>query len=278
MTTTYSPNPGYQANPDFAPNASRTSLLAITSLVLGILSIFTCFLQVVGPLAILVGVIALVAIARSQGTLAGRGLAVSGMITGIVGVVLGVFLLLGTFFTVNQIGRYGQFVSDAQSRDQSATSAWLSPSSSASLDEATLETFADATDDALGSFGNVTPGLWAFFQSFPRIERLRPSDLQTYQSRGMTPIPMPAEFANGPATLVMIVSQREPMAGTVFGKVVNVAVIPEGSTKVIWLFDPAAPVPPMPVPGTQLPPIPSDPANGPAPVPPPTSDPAPTDG
>jgi len=257
MTTMYPPG-GATANPYIVSPPHRTSILAITSLVLGILSIFVCFFQVVGPLAIFVGVFALIAIARSDGTLAGKGLAVSGIITGLLSLILGLVMLFGTFFAVNQIGRYGQLVTDAQTKDETAVAAWLSSTAEGVADSPTLDAFADATDDSLGTFSRVTPGLGAFFMSLPKIERLNPSDLHTYQARGLTPIPIPAEFAKGPATLLVVVSQAEPMTGSAFGKVVNMAVIPEGSTKVIWLFDTAAALPTPPAPAT-----PALPPNGP---------------
>ena len=58
------------------PNA-KTSGLAITSLVLGILSIFTLFLTAIP--AIIFGIIGLVKIEKSRGQLKGKGLAIAGI-------------------------------------------------------------------------------------------------------------------------------------------------------------------------------------------------------
>lgn len=62
--------------------ASRTSALAITSLVLGLLSFCTFFLT--APLAIILGIISLVMIARSHGQLKGTGMAIAGIVVPVV--------------------------------------------------------------------------------------------------------------------------------------------------------------------------------------------------
>jgi prepilin-type processing-associated H-X9-DG protein len=61
---------------------AKTSALAITSLVLGILSFCTFLLT--APLAFILGVISLIMIARSNGRLKGMGFAITGMVVPVV--------------------------------------------------------------------------------------------------------------------------------------------------------------------------------------------------
>lgn len=70
--------------PPLPPGASapRTSGLAIASLVLGILSLFLTILTSIP--AIICGILALTRISSSRGQLAGRGLAISGIVTGVL--------------------------------------------------------------------------------------------------------------------------------------------------------------------------------------------------
>ena len=65
---------------------SKTSGLAVTSLILGILGFFTCGFTAL--LGLVLGIIALVKVRNSQGTLKGNGLALAGII------VSGVFILM----------------------------------------------------------------------------------------------------------------------------------------------------------------------------------------
>ncbi|MHC4396656.1 MAG: DUF4190 domain-containing protein [Planctomycetota bacterium] len=73
-----------------ASDDAKTSGLAITSLVLGILSIFTCFVTVIP--AIIFGIIGLVKIEKSAGRLKGKGLAIAGI--AVPAATLPVFFLL----------------------------------------------------------------------------------------------------------------------------------------------------------------------------------------
>ena len=73
----------------------KTSALAITSLVLGILALLVCFL---GPLlaipAVICGHLALSRINRSGGELTGNGLAVGGLVTGYMSILIGGLLMI----------------------------------------------------------------------------------------------------------------------------------------------------------------------------------------
>lgn len=74
--------------------ASKTSGMAITSLVLGILGLFTCGLT--SLFGLILGIIAMVKVKNSGGRLSGNGLALAGVIvSGIFLVMIPVFGLLG---------------------------------------------------------------------------------------------------------------------------------------------------------------------------------------
>ena len=70
----------------------RTSALAIWSLVLGILS-FLCFSIFAAVPGVICGHKALSRIKRSSGTLAGEGLAIAGLVTGYIGILLAIVVI-----------------------------------------------------------------------------------------------------------------------------------------------------------------------------------------
>ena len=74
-------------------SVAKTSGLAIASLVLGILSMCSGFLT--GIPALILGVIALSKISKSTGMLKGQGLAVTGLCTGGLGLIVGTAFLAG---------------------------------------------------------------------------------------------------------------------------------------------------------------------------------------
>ncbi|RYD49984.1 MAG: DUF4190 domain-containing protein [Verrucomicrobiaceae bacterium] len=81
--------------PDYRPlGPPRKSGLAITSLVLGIVGLPTVFPAIV---AVVLGHLALAKIRRSAGALEGKGIAVSGLVIGYVGLVLMPFLIFAGF-------------------------------------------------------------------------------------------------------------------------------------------------------------------------------------
>src|SRR5947209_8156207 len=74
------------------PPPSRTSGLAIWSLVLGILSL-ACFSFFAAIPGVICGHAALGRIKRSGGALAGQGLAIAGLITGYIGIALAIVVI-----------------------------------------------------------------------------------------------------------------------------------------------------------------------------------------
>ncbi len=74
------------SDPDHSPSvATKTSGMAVTSLVLGILGFLTCGLT--GLVGGILGVVALVGINNSRGHLRGQGLAVSGIVVSAVSLI-----------------------------------------------------------------------------------------------------------------------------------------------------------------------------------------------
>jgi hypothetical protein len=101
----YGQPPGYPPGPPGAPGGygapQQTSPLAIVSLVLGILGVPCCGFFVLGIGAAVTGFLARKQIAESQGRLKGNGMALAGLILGIVMIVIAVvywiLILAGVF-------------------------------------------------------------------------------------------------------------------------------------------------------------------------------------
>jgi len=95
--------PGGYGMPGQAPYGSpRTSKLAITSLVLGVLSLPLVFIPVLGPVCAAVGlVLGLVGIAGAQRKNLKRGIGIAGIILSVVGLIGGGLLTTAEFHAVN---------------------------------------------------------------------------------------------------------------------------------------------------------------------------------
>jgi hypothetical protein len=109
---------GSIAAPSEAPRVARTSATAITSLVGGILG-FVC-LPVIGPLvAIFCALIAFADIHVSHGRVGGKGVAVAGMILGVLGLLLNIAMGVFMFFMF----RYAMKMAEATVKFQKAAKA-----------------------------------------------------------------------------------------------------------------------------------------------------------
>jgi hypothetical protein len=82
-----------------APEAGLNQTLAIVSLVLGIASIVIC--QLTGPVAVVLGFLARRKVSQSPGEYGGAGLALGGIITGIIGTL---FLILAIAYLIFVFG------------------------------------------------------------------------------------------------------------------------------------------------------------------------------
>jgi hypothetical protein len=84
------PGYGYPQQGYGYPPPRRTSTKAVVGLVLGIVSILFCYLGVlIGPAAIMVSILARREIDDApQGAVEGRGMAIAGLVTGIIGTII----------------------------------------------------------------------------------------------------------------------------------------------------------------------------------------------
>lgn len=94
--SSYGPAPSYQpqgaGHPGGYAGPPKTSPLAIVSLVLGVVGFVFCTWFVLSLAAAVTGFIARRQIKASQGTLKGAGMATSGLVLGVVSVVLGLLI------------------------------------------------------------------------------------------------------------------------------------------------------------------------------------------
>jgi hypothetical protein len=116
-TPYYGQQPAYGPPPSYVPPPSyyalsgatpQTNGLAITSLVVGIVSLVLSFccvgLSLLGVAGVVCGFVARSQIARSQGYQTGAGLALAGIVVSSIGVLLGVGLFVLTFAVMASSG------------------------------------------------------------------------------------------------------------------------------------------------------------------------------
>ncbi|GJM19677.1 MAG: hypothetical protein DHS20C14_18900 [Phycisphaeraceae bacterium] len=187
----------------------RTSITAIFSLICS----FICCLPLVPLLGAGLGVLALIGIGRSDGRVGGKGLAVCGIVLGIIVTLLqvgGFFLLdTGLRLMVREGNTVGQALTDLEA-DRPGPMRSILAGPLGSMTDAELAEFRDAYTADMGPFVSTPQTPWALLGGYIENEQL----MKPYQNRpGLMPIT--ATFSNGAGLLVVITdtSGRTPNAG-----------------------------------------------------------------
>ena len=142
---------------------ARTSIMAVLSL---IFSLLCC----TAPLGVLFGGVALLAIAFSGGKVKGMGLAIAGLI---IGIIVTVVLLGSAFAAVTGLTLIAQPASSAissiESGDANAARTVFSAGSQATITDERLEEFRGIMSDDLGTFDHAPDGLGGWWSGYTGV-------------------------------------------------------------------------------------------------------------
>lgn len=189
-------SPGFDA----APVATRTSVAAILSLVCAL----ACFVPGLGVLAIILGIAAIILIGSSAGRVTGRGLAISGILIGLlVTLAWGGATVLVTkamsMFGTHLMAPMNTLFQSIESQDYAkARTLMNTPSGVPAPTDEQFDAFVAAYHAELGNYKKMPTGVIEFFTSFQKVQTF-------FQPRqgGAPEMPIPTEFSN--ATGVVLV-------------------------------------------------------------------------
>ena len=201
--------PYESSNVNLYQEPERTSIMAILSLVLGLLG---CCTFVTAPIGLLLGALGIVGIIRSKGRVGGTGLAIGGIIVAILAMAiwLGIVFGFGGMMKV-MIQKFGgtteTILTDAQNGDYDSVRNLMLPPASEVSDEQIAEFNAALTND-LGAFVGLPDSLGEMFRGYMDVGPL----IQTYNGRPGY-VPMPVRFDSG-WVLVMYVMDPSGQSGS----------------------------------------------------------------
>jgi len=170
---------------------SRLSKSSLTSMIVSIFSIVCCPIgSVVGFLGLLLGIVGLMR--TSAVGVHGRGLAITGIVLGLIGMVIGTGLVIGFSQGV------GMFVEPAEesivtldSGDTQAFRATLSSSLDQNVSDEQISAFAATLREDFGALVNAPSSVWEYIG----LAAKGGPDMQSGQGQGW--IPVAAEFDGG---------------------------------------------------------------------------------
>ncbi|MCC6970917.1 MAG: DUF4190 domain-containing protein [Phycisphaerales bacterium] len=188
----------------------RTSILAILSLVCSLI----CLIPGTGVLAAIFGISALIGIKGSRGRVGGTGLAIAGLIVGLLFTMIWVGLAIGATkmmqgFTSQFTGPMNQSIVALDTGDASRVRGMLTPEANAAITDQHINDFRAAYQAELGSFKGVPTDMIEFFSAYGTVAPM----MQNLQGR-QNLMPVPGNFDKGAALLVLVMDNtRQPTQG-----------------------------------------------------------------
>ncbi|HED52891.1 MAG TPA: DUF4190 domain-containing protein [Phycisphaerales bacterium] len=238
----------YEAGADFSEHRydepPRTSLLAIMSLVCSLV----CFIPGLSAIGSLLGVFALLGISKSEGRVKGTGLAVAGIVVGMLVTVIWFVVVIGMQKAMSQYTNLGQAITDIEAGDLSALRGELSSSTQAVLTDEMVADFKAAYTADGGAFVEWPQGMLQIFGEFMKLGKAgqQPDNTKVPYANA---VPLPGKFANGTHLVWVVLDQKELAASSTRPATINVGYTASDNST-IWLVDPdvlsAGPAPTTP--------------------------------
>jgi hypothetical protein len=187
----------------------RTSILAILSLVCSLI----CLIPGTGVLAAIFGISALIGIKGSRGRVGGTGLAIAGLIVGLLFTMIWVGIAIGANKIMQevtgQVTQMNQALVAMDSGDNSKLRAVLVPEVGQTVTDQQISDFRSAYQAELGSFKGVPTDMIEFFSAYGTVAPM----MQNLQGR-QNLMPVPGNFDKGAALLVLVMDNtRQPTQG-----------------------------------------------------------------
>lgn len=162
---------------------ARTSVLAILSLV----SSLICCIPGLGALGAVLGGLSLIRIGSSNGRRTGKGLAITGIVIGLIVSILWVFIFIGASATMAQAAKIFQpMVQAATAPDAATLRAKVSPTLANVLTDADFANFKAKIDAEIGAVQPPPTGMIAFFKQYGEVGQLMQN-----QQPGQNAMPIP---------------------------------------------------------------------------------------
>lgn len=214
----------------------RTSVMAILSLVFGILCV-----PFFGLIAIFLGVFAMFGIKASRGRVSGTGLAVAGVVLGIIatlvwGGCVGT-IVVGINALEKQVGpQISETIASIENNDATTLASKMDPSVRDQIGPDTIERFRSSYVATHGEFERLPQGLGEWFDAYSIVG----PQMQGLQGR-QDVIPFPGKFENGWALILIelnVGGQSQPS-----GLPITNIVISDGTNEIKLLTGLIAPAP-----------------------------------
>lgn len=209
---------------------SRTSIMAILSLITGGL----CCLPITGPVAVALGGASLFSIARSEGRLTGKPMAVIGLVLGLISAAVWVSVAVGASSVINAIRQSATpMLTAIQNGDVAGVRQALPLASQAGLTDLQVQRFSAEVQTKLGKVKGLPTNLGDIFKYYINISSALPPEIlaeMTDKTNPVTYLPIPVDFEKGRATVLLRMAESAQNMTSPLDLVDNIVIsLPDGT-------------------------------------------------
>ncbi|MFG0283498.1 MAG: DUF4190 domain-containing protein [Phycisphaerales bacterium JB039] len=219
---------------DLPPAEARTSVLAVLSLISGIAGLVVCCIPLIGLLGVALGVPALFSISASRGQKKGTGLAITGVVTGLIGAGLGTAMIFGISRGISEFAGYAIVFEHIEAQDVDAVRAEFASSVRSDITAERLAAFRAAYQAEVGAFTGMPEGLGEWLTAYSAMGNAGAQAVQSMGGVYQAAFPIPLQFDGGAGYGVLALEQ----GGAGRPPLLNLGVLPRGAGDVIWLLPP----------------------------------------
>lgn len=211
----------------------RTSVLAVTSLVLQVL----CCIPGIGAIGALVGVGAIFGISKSDGRVRGMGLAVAGVVLGLISTLIWIVTVTFVASMFKSMSDYSQIIVAVEADDSQTVRTWVT---NANLTDEQITAFGDALQAEHGSYVGAPTSIAGILGGYGEVERSGVSvnrAINDAQAVAFNPFPVVVEFDSGFALLMVTPDTTGPQVpNSNLPTVENIAYVASDGS-LVWLID-----------------------------------------
>lgn len=230
------PQPGYEAWYE-EPKESRMSVMAVLSLVFSLLC-------VTSPIGVILGVVALFMIGGSQGRTHGKGVAIGGVVVGLVCCTCLTFAMVGGMSFMQLMNREaikpaGQLLADIDAKNYTQARTRLIKSVGDAITDEQFEEFRTAYQAELGASKKMPESIIEMVTGYGGIEPAMNTFGKDVQGSGHAKnvIPMRGDFEKGPAMVGIHMDETRGGSGGKIMPLDNLLIVTNDG-KIFWLRDP----------------------------------------
>lgn len=198
----------------------KTSVLAVFAFVVSVVGLVACCIPGVGPLGLLLGVLALVMIGASGGRKKGGGFAIAAIIIGLVAGLINIAILWGASLAGQQWAETGVALVEVEDRDLAAVRGRLVSSQAQSLDQAQLDAFASSINTDYGAQQERPKGIMdvmtLMMEVSQRMQGAQAVAQSEYPATDYGAIPLALRYERGPVLFMLVMPKQGGGSGLAY--------------------------------------------------------------